>query len=186
MQDPTDYTRPAVPSPQEWESYCESVRAAEPRARRLADLGVPPAAEWFASQVSFHRHLSRAKNDYHDLISTALRDAELVLREAGVRTAADLVGRKGTRYHGVVLRAVELPREARTTQLANMLDEDAGYYLDLETDSGRLAAYELLRTAEIVERMGSQTVEAYYDDEAAYIAALESVALEAGYPGVMW
>lgn len=158
---------PFEPSAADWEWLCRQDRPGPadpaPVEPRL------PVADWFACQVARFEHKSRATDDYHGLIATALNDVRCVLVELRVPSARALVARPGHTYSRLDLDAVAVPVEARGSHLATLLDEDAQYYLDLDTDLGRLAAGAILGLADQAERFGSRSVAEFLDDEAAWL-----------------
>jgi hypothetical protein len=176
----------APPDPGAWAEHCAATRADDAPAAPIDTAAIVRAVEWLRGQEAYHAFRSEDGHDVSGIVRTAIADVRIVLDGSGARTPGDLQGMPGTRYRSVVLSEVAVPQEERRTRLAEALDGHADYYLALETDLGRLVAFEILTHAETAERMGSQTAGQYYDDEAAYLAALETFAGERDYPGVGW
>ena len=127
---------------------------------------------WLASEAA--DWLAKADPTAYDLdgfVSWAL--ASLVRGMVFHRT---LSARDYARVLRADLDAVGVDLLHRPSKLAEDLEVQASWYLALDTDAGRLAAFELSRYADQADRMRSQTVEEWVLDEAAWqAAALDSV-----------
>jgi hypothetical protein len=169
----TDPEAPYEPTPAEWASYCESTRgsAIDPPSDRSTYL---PAAQWFAAQAAWMRSLSHEVDDFFGLIADALVDLQIALNRAKTSTARGLIEGRFPGYAHVDLDAVAIPDE-RHTHLADLFDEQAAYYLSLNTDLGRLAAWAILQQAEGAEFHGANTVQEYLDADAAFFEAEQTV-----------
>jgi hypothetical protein len=134
-------------------------------------------AAWFEAQQSWYRLQEADYPDRHySLCVTAFNDLVIASKRTKARSAQDIIA--GTDcYRDVVLSEVRVP-EHRSSTLATILDEEAGYFLMLDTDLGRLAAYALLYHAEGAEYHGASTVQELLDAEdecLAWLNAMEDV-----------
>lgn len=122
-------------------------------------------AGWFEAYISEHRCRGQYSVDgeLHELIVTALQDLVLSIRRIQAISVQDLLRRGGAPYRSIDLGLVAIPAAGRQTALAEILDEEASYYLDLGTELGRLAAWAILWHSEGIERIGAATLQAYYD-----------------------
>jgi hypothetical protein len=82
------------------------------------------------------------------------------------------------------LEAAALPPGGfgRQSPFAGQLGAEAAWHLHLDTNAGRLAAWHLMRVAALAEEWGSLDAADHLDLEAAWGAAMEAFADEAGVP----
>lgn len=153
-----------------------------PREDRDRDRRRTPlrSATWLRSQCAWYRHRAGecpVDAPLFELIETSLNDLAIACDRCRAETARELIARGPEPYRSIDLDRVVIPAW-RSQSLADVLDCEAAYYLDLGTDVARLAAWAILAHSEGVEYHSARSVREYVEAEgreAAWIAAMDTV-----------
>lgn len=138
------------------------------------------SATWLRSQCAWYRYRGEecpVDAPLFGLVESALNDLAIACERVRAETAAELIARGGEPYRSIDLGHVAVGCY-RTTSLADVLDAEASYYLDLGTEIATLAAWAVLWHAEGVEYHGAQSVAEYLEadeSETAFINAMDTV-----------
>lgn len=166
--DPLD---PADLSPEDLRWWAE-VSADEEAGRRAQDPDTSDAA-WLYDQGLYHAlRADRETFDVEGMVSCVLQRTLSALRwhRRDTASAYALAVR-------VDLASVRVPAGSRRSPLAEALDVEASWYLNLDTAAGRLVAFELVSLADQADELGSASACDFVVDEAAYrMAAMDAMA----------
>jgi hypothetical protein len=133
---------------------------------RAADLDTSDRA-WLRGEASEWRgKASPTDYDLAGFVASTLEELALAMNFHRTDSAVRLA-----RVRRIDLEAVYLPVPPYHSPLAEALTVEAAWYLQIESWAGSLAAHALLYHAALAEEMGSQTVEDWVIDEAAWKAA---------------
>jgi hypothetical protein len=88
--------------------------------------------------------------------------------------------REYARSQGIDLDAVKLPTVPRRSPLAEALDTEASWFLSLDSDAGRLAAFHILDASHGVDWFGAADLRDFIEAEAAFRAAAREAEAESG------
>jgi hypothetical protein len=106
--------------------------------------------------------------DLSGLVASTLEALGRGLAFHGCWSAADYA-----RVRRIDLDAVRLPITPSRSPLAESLATQAAWYLQLDTRAGQLVAHAILWQASLCDELGSETVEGFLLDEAAFRAVME-------------
>ncbi len=149
------------------------------------------SVEWLQTQISWQRFRAAqcpVDAPLFQLVETSLNDVLIICERHGCDTAGELLARGPVPYRGLDLSTVRIP-EGRTTRLAEQLDAEASYYLDLGTELALLVAWSILWHSEGAEYHHADNVAEYLESEeyeAAYVNAMDDVLGCASLENPLW
>jgi hypothetical protein len=156
-------------------------------AEWLAALGGPepePAehtdSAWLAGEIHRYAHLPRSATQVEVIAADTLKDLTASMRFYGHTGAAAYAADPNVPVGPSDLAVLRLPDPAFTAPLARALEYEASWYLHLDTDAGRLAAWQLLFVAAQADEFGSETAVGHWVSKAAWAEAMSEAAGEAG------
>ena len=134
--------------------------------------------DWLSIQASYHRSLDAGSTHGERFDSLAAGDIEAIREvwlDCEAVTPGDLTRTVHSPYHGLDLDAVAIPDAYADHPVAGQLYDLAAYYLDLDSDIGRLVAAVLVRRGLAIGASGAESLADYLDTDAALAAACDEV-----------
>jgi hypothetical protein len=154
-------------------------------AEWLASLTGPEPAEhtdsaWLAGEIHRYAHLPRSATQVEVIAADTLKDLTASMRFFRHTSAASYAADPNVPLGPSDLGALRLPEPAFSAPLARALEYEASWYLHLDTDAGRLAAWQLLFVAAQADEFGSRTAVGFWQTRAAWAEAMTEAAEASG------
>jgi hypothetical protein len=183
-----DETLPVQPTEPDAPADAPAFEPSDAERAFAAAAELPPPDETLLTDLAQLRDWSEEKTDPKRdplgslaLVNSCLCDAVFEMEFHRVSSA-----REFARSQGVDLDAVKLPTVPRRSPLAEALDTEASWFLSLDSDAGRLAAFHVLDAAHSADWFGAEDLEDFVGAEAAFREAAREAEAEQGDPDPLW